>query len=926
MSAVILAISAMFLFPMLPQSVWAAPTTEKDAQQVVEGWLSLDAAPLGAKVGRYIREVKSFQAEEGSPFYIAYLNPAGFVIVSGDDLVEPIIGFVPEGTFDPTLANPLGALVFKDLPGRVSSARQMEAQGLAISSMPEKAQKARRKWDQLKVSRDLLSSQDLAGFQDFNLTSISDLRVPALIRSKWSQSEVGSAYCYNYYTPKHYVCGCVATAMSQLMRYWRHPTGAVGTGSFTINVDNVPRSENLRGGDGAGGRYVWSSMPLIPENGITDSQRKAIGALTHDAGTSVKMYYSVNGSGTDTLLCGDAFRYTFMYSNARKGYNDGYNLPGTQRDHMVNPNLDAGYPVLFGITGGAGGHAIVCDGYGYNSGTAYHHLNMGWAGLSDAWYNLPTISTSSYSFSSVYKCVYNVYVDGSGEIISGRVLDQDGNPISGALVTASRSGGGTYSATSNNRGIYALAKVPSSSTYTINASKIGYAFDTHSVNTGTSFDNSTVAGNVWGVDFTGNLGPLPSNLSTALDNNIQAFTNGGDAFWFGQSATSYYGGSAAQSGDIADNQTSWFQTTVTGAGTLSFYWKVSSERDHDYLEFYIDGVKQSAISGEEDWQQKTFNVPTGTHTLKWQYRKDEYVSNGSDCGWVDRVAYSASPVISLKTSLDNKSLTFATGGNANWFGQSAVSYYGGSAAKSGAIVDGQSSWLQTTVTGAGTLSFYWKVSSQRDYDYLEFYIDGVKQSAISGEEDWRQKTFNVPTGTHTLKWQYRKNSSVISGSDCGWVDKVTYSPGNPSNLVSSALDNPALTFTHGGDADWFAQSATSFYGSSAAQSGDITDNQTASFQATVYGPGPLSFFWKVSSEGGYDFLQFYIDNTLKDQISGTSDWQQKTYILPKGTHTIKWSYKKDYSVSSGSDCGWVDKLVIPSRNKMAPALLLLLGE
>jgi len=51
-----------------------------------------------------------------------------------------------------------------------------------------------------------------------------------------------------------------------------------------------------------------------------------------------------------------------MYRNARKGFNEGYNLPGTQRNEMVNPNLDAGYPVLFGITGVDGGHAIICDG------------------------------------------------------------------------------------------------------------------------------------------------------------------------------------------------------------------------------------------------------------------------------------------------------------------------------------------------------------------------------------------------------------------------------------------------------------------------------------------------------------------------------------------------------------------------------------
>jgi len=50
----------------------------------------------------------------------------------------------------------------------------------------------------------------------------------------------------------------------------------------------------------------------------------------------------------------------------------------------------------------------------------------------------------------------------------------------------------------------------------------------------------------------------------------------------------------------------------------------------------------------------------------------------------------------------------------------------------------------------------------------------------------------------------------------------------------------------------------------------------------------VKFYWKVSSESGGDYLQFYIDSTLKDQISGEVDWQQKSYSVPAGTHTLKW--------------------------------------
>jgi hypothetical protein len=129
-------------------------------------------------------------------------------------------------------------------------------------------------------------------------------------------------------------------------------------------------------------------------------------------------------------------------------------------------------------------------------------------------------------------------------------------------------------------------------------------------------------------------------LNEALDNLNLSFTLGGDGNWFPETTTYYYGGSAAQSGAITDNQSSWLQTTVAGPGNLSLYWKVSSELDYDFLEFYIHGVRQPGrISGNVDWQQKIFPISTGSHTLKWVYVKDQYVFDGSDCGWVDKVVY-----------------------------------------------------------------------------------------------------------------------------------------------------------------------------------------------------------------------------------------------------------------------------------------------
>ncbi len=80
--------------------------------------------------------------------------------------------------------------------------------------------------------------------------------------------------------------------------------------------------------------------------------------------------------------------------------------------------------------------------------------------------------------------------------------------------------------------------------------------------------------------------------------------------------------------------------------------------------------------------------------------------------------------------------------------------------------------MQTTVSGFTNINFNWKVSSEKNYDYLEFYIDGVLMDRISGTVDWTLKSYAITSGSHTLKWRYVKDKSVSAGSDCGWVDKV----------------------------------------------------------------------------------------------------------------------------------------------------------
>jgi hypothetical protein len=175
-------------------------------------------------------------------------------------------------------------------------------------------------------------------------------------------------------------------------------------------------------------------------------------------------------------------------------------------------------------------------------------------------------------------------------------------------------------------------------------------------------------------------------------------------------------------------------------------------------------------------------VGIGFHTFLWRYSKDSSGSQGSDCGWVDCVRWTPAHQnyeASLSDALDT-TLGVMYGGNGGFGRTTADSYNGGDSAVSGATGYYQSSTMEVDVNGPGSGSFYWKVSSEESCDYLEFYIDGVRQDRISGEVDWSEKTFTVTgSGPHVLIWQYIKDGSGDEGDDCGYVDWLQWTASGP---------------------------------------------------------------------------------------------------------------------------------------------------
>ncbi|MDD3050446.1 MAG: C25 family peptidase C-terminal domain-containing protein, partial [Candidatus Cloacimonetes bacterium] len=125
---------------------------------------------------------------------------------------------------------------------------------------------------------------------------------------------------------------------------------------------------------------------------------------------------------------------------------------------------------------------------------------------------------------------------------------------------------------------------------------------------------------------------------------------------------------------------------------------------------------------------------------------------------------------------DFSSYPWTFSGNGNWTISNSLPHEGTYSAKSGTIVHSQTTSLILTaeVSAAGNISFYKKVSSESNYDFLRFYIDDVQQGQWSGTVAWSQETYTVEAGNRTFRWSYSKDGSLSSNDDCAWIDYIVF--------------------------------------------------------------------------------------------------------------------------------------------------------
>ena len=182
-------------------------------------------------------------------------------------------------------------------------------------------------------------------------------------------------------------------------------------------------------------------------------------------------------------------------------------------------------------------------------------------------------------------------------------------------------------------------------------------------------------------------------------------------------------------------------------------------------------------------------------------------------------------------------------------------------------------------------------NSLGEYSFYDIPADEYEIFIYANHFSSEITTVNVEAGANTMDFELQA------------TDAISFEDGQfPADYE----------FSFSGNADWFVTGENAYDGIYSVRSGVIGNNATSSMLLTMelVNDGSLSFWKKVSSENNYDYLYFYINDILRGTWEGDINWSLQTYDLDAGTHTFKWEYDKDNSVSGGTDCAWIDVIEI----------------
>jgi len=307
--------------------------------------------------------------QENVCFYVFNINSShGFVIISGDDNVKPILAYSDEVGFN-------AAGIAPDVANWLNGYKEQIEE--IIQNNLQDTDKVKPRWEALKSGP--VSNARIKGVRTVN----------PLEQTTWGQSPNYNAMCpydntYNDLT----VTGSVATGMAQILKFWGAPANGAGFHSYT---DPKYGTQSAVFGST---KYDWNSMPLALTGPNT-----AVATLMYQCGVSVDMHYGVGSTGGSSAYvissqspvqnCAEYalktyFGYTGIQGVARSAYPN-----KADWINLLKTELDAGRPVLYAGFGSGGGYCFNCDGYDAND---FFHFNWGWSGQFNGYFDVDALN------------------------------------------------------------------------------------------------------------------------------------------------------------------------------------------------------------------------------------------------------------------------------------------------------------------------------------------------------------------------------------------------------------------------------------------------------------------------------------------------------------------------------------------------------
>lgn len=333
---------------ILTINIYGAPRTESSALSIATKFLNSQASLKSKSKSNVTPQlIHSIEKDGETAVYVYGKNIAeGFVLVSGEDTVTPILGYSDNGNFD-------------------------------YESLPENA-----KWWINNYADEIQAIKK--GVAKATSTIKSDRSVaPILGETLWGQDTP-----YNALTPsydgKKCPTGCVATAMAQVMYYHKWPV--TGTGSNTYISESYKFELSV---DFSKSTYLWDNMTPTYNTQSNTESKDAVAKLMFDCGVATNMDYSPSGSGAVTRNIAKALVQNFNYDRGIRFLHKLY-YNAEEWSDVVKSELDASRTVIYGgTTDQRDTHEFVCDGY---NADGLFHINWGWNGMSNGYFLLSLLN------------------------------------------------------------------------------------------------------------------------------------------------------------------------------------------------------------------------------------------------------------------------------------------------------------------------------------------------------------------------------------------------------------------------------------------------------------------------------------------------------------------------------------------------------